>query len=165
MIRPDEVFAADITDAEKLTLCLPDKRNSQAILIAPLSNQTMAIVMDLNNHSFMAFPADGNREWGGAMVPDVSIEFDEKSLVDTSQYDFNAGTMVREGEQLLIAARYHNVGPGRSPALVPVLDGLPSGRERTRLGFSRWSIVKEDGEHRRVLLDIDSEEELIRQGQ
>lgn len=157
MIRPDEVLAGDIADAETMTLCLPDKGNSEAILIAPLANQTMAIVMDLENRSYMAFPADDNRQWGGALVSGVTIELDEASLVDSNRYDFDAGTMVREGERLLITARHHNVGPGRTAALVPVLDRLPHGKEKTRLGFSKWSIVVGKGEDRRVLLSVDSE--------
>lgn len=153
MLHPNEVGAGQLDDFDTLALMLPRSRYEDTFLLAPTEAGKMAIFIG-QNHRFHAFPCSGNANFKGMIIPDVAIEFDEKSVFNPDNGDSNAGDLIRRGPNLSILVRLEG-GHSSQWSELPFLGGLPAIRDNAAVGFKRWCITLGVADNKRELLWVE----------
>jgi hypothetical protein len=127
---------------------LPRTRYEYACLIVPGEGAAIAVVLD-GQYQFHSLPTADNTAWKGAIIPNVAIELDHKSLFDAEGTYPPAGSMLRRGSELLLVARTER--GLRTTAAINVLKDLPPSRDTLATGFLCWQIVLGEGLGKRIL--------------
>jgi hypothetical protein len=127
------------------------RRHDFSALVSNVNGALTAVVLE-GNHQFLAFDCSGNVAWRGAIVPNVSIEVDEGSVIDLDRYDVPRGALIRRSSELCIAAREES--GLRTARTIPLIGNLRVGREDGDIGFAAWRIVIGEGHDKRVLKTI-----------
>jgi hypothetical protein len=148
MLAPNEFFPGCLRDADSFSLFLPTRRHDFSALVSNVSGALTAIVLE-GNHQFLAFDCSNNVTWRGILVPNVSIEVDEGSVIDLDRYDVPRGVLIRRSSELCIAARED--GGLRTARTIPLIGNLRAGREDSDIGFATWRIVLGEGHDKREL--------------
>ena len=96
-------------------------------------------------HRFETMPAVSNDNWKGFAIENLSIEVDLESAVGTQGRAAPTGSLVRTGSRLELMA----IGKPRSfrdRVKLLVEDDLPPGDEDLAVAFTRWWLVKREGD-------------------
>jgi hypothetical protein len=151
MLAPEEFFPGCLRDAGSFSLFLPRRGNDFSALVVNVSGALTAVVLE-GNHQFLAFRCSDNVAWRGILVPNVSIEVDEGSVIDLDRYDVPQGALIRRSAELCIAAREE--GGFRIARTIPLIGNLPAGPKDADIGFAMWRIILGRGQDKRELKTI-----------
>ncbi|HAW49309.1 MAG TPA: hypothetical protein DCX34_19090 [Roseovarius sp.] len=147
MLSPSEFFVGNIGSAEPLCLMLPTSNHDETFLVGQTDGIATAVFLSGRFKSH-CFECEGNDRWHGLIIPDVRIEVDETSLIDTDRNDAPSLCVVRTDAKLVIIA--HSKNSFRPSTWVLLHDNLPSTGE-FRATFSRWQVVISEGQDKRVV--------------
>ena len=154
MLRPHEISAGYLEDADDLSLMLPRSQYEDAFLLSPQADGKMAIFLG-ERFPFRSFECTGNTHWEGMIIRGVSIEVDESSATQIN--GLPCGSLARRGTSLDILAMVDD-GHFKQARFVPVMAGLSPMREGMAVGFTRWTVAIGTGDDRRELLRLDAAE-------
>jgi hypothetical protein len=142
MLSPHEFSLGSIGDAVGLTLVLHANRGTTFLVNATVEPK-VAVVLE-GDHALHSFECTGNGSWQSVLIPNVSIEVDETSVVDNTPL----GALVRSGTMLAIKTKWDGrTGNGR----VPLVNDLTKCPDHHSASFTRWRIVIGDGVSKREL--------------
>jgi hypothetical protein len=154
MLSANEFTVGTLADAEPFSLMLPRTRYEATFLIGRTDRGPAAIFIG-GEHNFRCFECADTTNWSGLLIPNVRIEVDEKSLFDPQQVFEHLGTIVRTDTRLVILAKSDRSYGSHSQIVLetelPPTHGLSA-------AFSKWHIVIGQGRNRRVLREIDTEQ-------
>jgi hypothetical protein len=119
------------------------------MLVTKASGAPHAVFLS-GQFEFVSFECTNNHAWGGILIPNVTIEVDERSITDGAPL----GTLVRSATRLDAITRHDGAFP--RPVKTPLLVGLQPCREGSAAGFSKWRIILGEGINRRELICIES---------
>jgi len=154
MLLPHDFSMGYIGDATQLTLVLPVDDYDRAFLVTLAPGKPTAIFVD-ERESFASFTCENNTSWKGILIPNVTIELDEKTTFDAVGWSPPLGMLVRREGGLFISTKAE--GTFRRDTSVPILTGLPAGQAKMAAGFKKWQIVIGEGLSKRVLMGFDTE--------
>jgi hypothetical protein len=152
MLSPTEFSVGSIGDATTLTLVLSRGKYEYPILVTQAPGSLFAVFLD-GQHRFTTFDCTNNGHWKGLLIPNVTLELDETSVVDSNKFDVPLGALVRKGAQLSVSAKQDGGFPTAS--MVPLIVGLTPSGDGMEASFSRWQIVLGESTAKRVLKVID----------
>ena len=155
MLLPNEFSVGYVGDVTQLTLVLPVDAHDRACLVTTAQGTPTLVVVD-ERDTFASFECENNTSWRGILVPNIAIELDENSTSAVAGWSPPLGMMVRREDGLFISARFD--GRLSRNALVPILTGLPRGAAQMAVGFKKWQIVIGEGQFRRTLISLDTEQ-------
>ncbi len=150
MLAPREFLIGSFGQTDGLTLVLPRDQYEHAALVSQASGQRIAVILK-GEHEFISFNCDDDTSWHGVLIPNVSIEIDETSLVNSYG---PLGSVVRTESELRIMTRPGG-GFARSSNAVPLLNELPPCEKGMSAVFTRWSLVIGEALAKRTLVKID----------
>lgn len=153
MLAADEYFPGCLCDATPITLFWPSNSHEPPTLVVAGENETLIAIVLEGTHSFVTFDCSANTSWRGLLIPNVTIEVDEKSIFSTDRYDKPLGAITRKGNALRIAAKSN--GGFRTACDVPLLTNLSGGREDVGVSFTKWRVVLGEGPLKRELKLIE----------
>lgn len=153
MLAPHEFSVGPVALASGLTLVLRRHAHEASFLVTTATPEPIAVFLD-GEHRFAFMPSAGNADWSGILVPNVTIEIDQTSVLDSNEGE-PLGALVRKHSRLLIRAKRD---PRMGASSVIVGDGLPPCHENESAAFARWQIGLGAGTSRRVLLTVDAAE-------
>jgi len=150
MLKISEFFSGTIAEAGVGSLILPRSNYDHAAVIGTVDDAPFAVFID-GPHRFRGFPSSGNTRYGGVIIPDVSFEVDERSVVDPHRFDVPLGAIIcRDGLLGISAAGEHAF---RGANLVELGSGHSKGT--TEVAFSRWHVVLGSASEKRILFKVD----------
>ena len=156
MLSPEEFSVGNAKDARGLTLLLPRGPYERPLLIVESEDKKIAVILD-QEFPFSMFDLDSAESWTGVLIPDVRVEVDERSVVDTDGFFIPSGLIVRERDYLALKTDT-GASRGRPQHCKLVLtSGLPMCSEPHSAGFSKWRIVLGEGLHKRTLREFTVE--------
>jgi len=150
MLSPEEVAVGTFTNAKVGSLVLPRTKYETLALICEGDREPVAVLLD-GDHAFLSFSSGRADQWGGLIVPDVRIEFDESSLYDPDRSVPIIGSIVRREAKLIIHAKAESHF-GRFVEVV-IKSGMPDCVGSA--AFTRWQVVLGRGDEKRVLHKVD----------
>jgi len=150
MLAPHEFIVGPISVAAGMTLVLPRSKYETTMLITAATEIATAVVLD-GEFRFASLHSTGNTNWAGILVPNVSLEIDETSVIDPAS-GRPPGTLIRKQTQLFIVTQDR---PGARSIFVPLVAGLPPCHENESAGFARWRLMIGEGLARRQLKTVD----------
>jgi hypothetical protein len=133
MLSPHEFSVGCISDSTGLTLVLPRGSYETSFIVIATVEPKIAVVLE-GDHRFLSFECNDNTSWKGLVIPNVSIEIDETSVVDIAP----PGALVRSGTTLAIKAKWDGRIGNRT---VPIVGELTPCRDDMAAGFTRWRVV------------------------
>ncbi|WP_162826886.1 hypothetical protein [Pseudolabrys taiwanensis] len=149
MLSPAEFSVGYIGDAAaELTLVWPRNSYEYAMLITRASGSPYAICLD-GQFQFSGFKCEGSTSWRGILIPNVTVEVDEESVVDSAA----AGILLRRGTQLDVMAK--SDGDFSGLLNVSIVNGLPPCANGMSAGFAKWRITLGEGMTKRELKRIE----------
>lgn len=160
MVQPNKgtrMIGADICRPSYLSgiktpaVVLPVGPYDETFVVFGEAGQEIACFMS-GQHRFDVMPAVNNENWQGLAVEGLTVELDISSATDTTHSSPPNGSMVRSADRLEMLTIGRTSGFARA-SRIPVLSGLPVGDTNLAVAFTRWSLVKRDGE--RVLFKHD----------
>ena len=154
MLAPNEFTIGTLADAEPLALMVTSSRSNETFLIGGDGEQRNAVFLD-GDHRFSSFECSTANNWRGMLISGVSLEVDEKSLVDQNRSDVPLGALIREAGVLGILASVQHSHGFKHNAQVRLVDGLPSHGGDQQLTFAKWQVVIGTGVDKRLLRTID----------
>lgn len=151
MLKLSEFTVGTLATAKPHSLVIGRYRSESTFLVGGTDENPMAFKLD-GQPRFQCWSSKGAYNWGGVIVPNVLIEVDPESLVDTNSGSAPAGALSRRGTSLLM---YVQDQPGFI-RVAPIFDAVldPVGEEQTA-AFARWQIVLGEGLDKRVLCSVD----------
>ena len=150
MLAPREFLVGSFGQTDGLTLVLPRDQYEQAALVSHTSGQRIAVILK-GEHEFVSFGCDNNTNWHGVLIPGVSIEVDETSLINAYA---PLGSLVRIESELRVMTNPQG-GFARSSKAVALLNELPLCENGMSAAFTRWSLVLGEALAKRTLMEID----------
>jgi hypothetical protein len=147
MLSPHEFSVGCISDATGLTLVLPRGNYETSFIVNAAVEPKIAVVLE-GDHRFLSFECSDNTSWKGLIVPNILIEVDETSVVDTVPL----GAVVRSGTTLAIRVKWDG---GMGNRTVPLITELTPCRDDLAAAFTRWSIIIGEGLSRRELMAVE----------
>jgi len=147
LLSPSEFTVGKVGSAKALSLVLPTSKYEETILVGQIVEAATAVFLS-GAHKSQFFECEGNETWGGVIIPDVRIEVDETSLVDSARSDAPPLSVIRTDTRLLLAAKTER-SFGRLTH-VTLHDNLaPAGEFRAE--FAKWQVVVGEGQNTRVV--------------
>ncbi|WP_152639743.1 hypothetical protein [Sphingobium bisphenolivorans] len=123
---------------------LPVDRYDQPFLILGEGEGAIACFIG-NEHRFETMPAFNNENWKGLAFEDLEVEVDLQSLIGVEGHAAPTGSLVRKDKRLeLIAIARERVFADRRRFVI--CDDLPAGDGGIEVAFTRWYLVKREGE-------------------
>lgn len=104
MLSPSEFIVGKVGSAKPLSLVLPTTKYEQTMLVGQINEVAAAVVLSGKFRS-QCFESEGNKRWGGLIVPDVRVVIDETSIVDTYSTNAPSLSVIRIDTRLVIPAR------------------------------------------------------------
>ncbi len=153
MLSPNEFMIGNVGNAKPLSLVLPTNKHEVAMLVGQRNEVSVAVVLS-GEHTSLSFESEGNEHWSGLIIPNVRIEIDETSFVDTYSSDKPPLSVVRTATKLVIATKSKNSFE-RPSKMVTLHDNLMSAGKEFQAAFTKWQVVLGDGETKRVLWRLD----------
>jgi hypothetical protein len=148
LLSPHEFIVGSLARAQPLSLVLPRNKYEATFLVCQAEASAVAVCL-AGQHAFQHFPCSNNSHWKGLIVPDVRVEVDITSLIETGQ-GTPLGAALRSASRLMIAARSDQ---SYGPSGVTLHDDLPPAYEEA--AFSRWQVIIGRGLDKRMLWSID----------
>jgi hypothetical protein len=154
MLSANEFTVGTLADAEPLSLMLPRTEHEATILIGRTDNGPAAVFIG-GQHNFHCFQCSDTTNWRGLLIPNVRIEVDETSLFDPQNLSAQPGTVVRTDTRLVVLAKAdHSYG---MHSKINLEAALPPTHDLSA-AFSKWHIVIGQGQYRRVLRAINTDQ-------
>lgn len=150
MLSPNEFTIGKIEDAKPLSLILPTSKYEETMLVGQ-SNKAAVAVFLTGHHKALFIESEGNKSWGGLIIPDVRIEIDETSCVDAYNTDAPFLSVTRIDTRLVVAGKSEG-SFGRS-TLITLHDNLTSAGEY-QAAFTKWQVVVGEGQNTRVVWSV-----------
>jgi hypothetical protein len=152
MLEGCEFLAGSLRDAHGLCLILPRTDYEKLILVAP--GEPRKAVFLSGQYSYRGFNIE-DTNWDGIVVPNIRIEVDLSTPINTNRYDVSAGAIVRKAGYLAIVAEIEGDYGFVDRRPIPLVNGLPSCGDNLSVGFCKWQIVLGEGQAKRVLKTFD----------
>lgn len=150
MLSPHEFGAGTLSEAKPLSLVLPVAKYDDAFIIGTYEEKPFAVFLT-GQSIYCGIPCEGNKDFSGIIIQNVSIEVDEHSSIDT-EYDRAAdGALILENGELLIAFRQQRPMRQNKAKLLSELT-----KYSKSVAFTRWKIMIEDKNTKRMLYSIDA---------
>ncbi len=155
MLRPNEFFVGSVADAKPLSCVLPRGRPSDfPVLVCGENDKPNALAL-AGNSQYRGFSASELKTRVGIVVPNIVVEIDEMSCFHPVYVEPPVGALLRTANRLDVCAK--GEGHWHDTIRMLVLGSLlDSGAEEA--GFTRWSIVIDEGVDKRTLFSIDVSE-------
>ncbi len=147
MLSPNEFTVGPVGKAKPLSLILPTDTYGKIILVGHIENVNTAVFLSGEFQSH-CFESKDNENWDGLIVPDVRVEVDETSLIETNGFGAPLLSVVRLENRLALATQTKSYSS--ESALVSLHDNLESAG-RFRAAFTAWRIVIGEGQNTRSL--------------
>lgn len=154
MLSPNEFSLGTLADAKPLALMVTSSSSNETFLIGGDGEQRNAVFLD-GEHRFSSFECSTATNWRGMLILGVSLEVDEKSLIDQNRSDIPLGALIREAGVLGILASVQHSHGFKHNSQVRLIDGLPSHGGDQQLAFAKWQVVIGTGIDKRPLRTID----------
>ncbi|MCG7348217.1 hypothetical protein [Sphingomonas sp. ACRSK] len=153
-IDPRWVRAVDLSNASPNSLVTTSDYGKSVWLVSE-APQPVATVIN-GEHLGLGMMIDVAGNWSGYAVEGVSIEVDDGSAFMMTGVSAKTLSIVRERDELTLLMNLDN-GRGRQERTGVVLaSGLPSCTGSRRVGYSKWRVVKCDGDRVHVLQEVDA---------
>lgn len=104
-------------------------------------------------YRFQSFNRESATNWSGLAIEGITIEVDLSSAIDMSGLGRSAGTMIRRGTILTIAAMTDDAF--RHIIEIPVQTGLSDSSEGQSVAFTKWQASIQIGEERYVVWECE----------
>lgn len=153
MLSLQEFSAGRLGDAQPMSLFLPGSKTDATTLVVGLKDARLLAVVLEGTYAFKAFDCTENSAWRGMIIHPITIEVDQKGLIDLDRFDVPLGCVIRKGSTLSVAA--HDEGGFRTARKLALVEGLSPGGGGLEIGFTRWSVVIGSGQDKRVLFTVD----------
>jgi hypothetical protein len=150
VLAAHEFFVGPLASAAGLTLVLRRHELEASFLVSAAADIPTAIFLD-GEFRFTCMPSVDNTSWNGIVVPNITIEVDETSILDANRGQ-PPGTLVRKETQLFIMAKHQPHGRATPIAIV---SSLPPCHENQSAAFGRWHIVLGEGLSKRALFKVE----------
>lgn len=150
MLAPREFLVGSFSQTDGLTFVLPRDQYEHAALVSRVSGQRIAVILK-GEHQFVSFGCENNTSWQGVLVPGVTIEVDETSIVNAYA---PLGALVRIENELRIMTKPQG-DFARGSKGVALLNELPLCEKGMSACFARWSVVIGEGLTKRTIMTID----------
>lgn len=147
MLSPNEFTVGKVGSAKPLSLIIPTNKYEETILVGQIDKVAVAVFLSGQFKSCF-FESEENESWSGIIIPDVRIEVDETSPMDTNRTDKSLLSVIRIDTRLVIAARSERLS-GRS-VFITLHDNLVSAGE-FQAAFPNWRIVVGEGQEKRIV--------------
>jgi len=151
MLALSEFFPGTLADAPSGSLILPRDKYERCGIVALHKDEPFFVILG-DEYRFQGFPSKDNTSHKGLIVPAVSVEIDETSLVPLDSWDTPRGSIVcAEG---VVGVRAEMSGSRSLGIINAVLGSIPT--SPIEAAFTRWQIALGAGQDKRVLMKIDA---------
>jgi len=147
LLSPCEFTLGKVGSVTPLSLILPTSKYEVAMIIGHVNEVATAVFLS-GQYSASCIQSEGNERWGGIIIPNVRIEIDETSPVDSNNFDTPLLSMIRTDTRLVVAAKNESAFGGLR--LVTLHNDLVSAGD-FQTAFTKWQVVLGDGEKKRVV--------------
>lgn len=151
MLALSEFFPGTLADAPSGSLTLPRDKYERCGIVASHNDEPFFVILG-DEERFQGFPSKDNTSHKGLIVPAVSVEVDETSLVPLDSWYTPRGSIVcAEG---VVGIRAEMIGSRSHGIVVAMLGAIPP--SPIEAAFTRWQITLGAGRDKRVLMKIDA---------
>lgn len=147
MLSPFEFTVGNIGAAKPLSLLLTSNSQKMALLVGQYQGKAAAVFL-LGEYQAHFLQSEGNENIDGLIVPNVNIEIDETSFIDTYRTEIPLLSVIRTDTQLVIAAKSEH--SPFSPRSIVLYDNLASVGTK-KAAFTKWQVVLGEGANKRIL--------------
>lgn len=151
MLALSQFFPGILADAPLGSMILPRDKYERCGIVASHKDEPFFVILG-DEHRFRGFPSKDNTSHKGLIIPAVSFEIDETSLVPMDPWDTPLGCIVCT--ESVVGIRAEMIGARSQGIVVAMLGAIPS--SSIEAAFTRWQISLGTGQDKRVLMKIDA---------
>lgn len=159
MLKPSELYAGTVVDAQPMTLVLPRDQYEFRALVFEMNNIKLGLLLSGRgdggfDSTYHIVNCRNENDWNGVLIPGVEIELDPSSLTNAGGHYPPKGSLIREKDVLAVQTAYLDSQLAHQRPL-PIVSGLPVCAINQRACFTKWQIVLGQGLEKRVLHTVD----------